>query len=217
MRQRYSWPPRAHAYCARRMSYCVLSKAHQRSAHLWERYLVECNCFCVCPTFSHSPLPERSHAMSHLYPKVSEHGLSSDDDEDSRGYGLFDERRLNNRPHRPSPSRNREKKWNAINSGSSSSGNKYSTQNSVSLADFDKEYIDDEEEEGSDGVRRRSYGGGGLSSRRGMSGNQASSVVEWLVMTSKWKVALIGLLLGLLCAVVYKTSVRLIFSDELSG
>ena len=156
--------------------------------------------------------------MSHLSPKVSEYGLSSDDDGDEiRGYGLFDDRRLNNRPHRRTPSRNRDKKWRGH--ASSSGSNKYSKQNSVSLADFDEEYVDngDEDDDELDEVKR-AYGRH-LLPRRERSGAQVwlKSAVQLLMHSSKWKIALIGLLLGLVCAMVYKTYPGLRSSEVFSS
>jgi hypothetical protein len=87
----------------------------------------------------------------------------------------------------------------------------------VTLADFDKEYvnIDDDDEDDNDRVRKggRGAGGhhrggkgrGGRSSRLGGAVDWTGEVTKLLLKSSKWKLALVGLVLGLLCAVTHQS------------
>ena len=156
--------------------------------------------------------------MSGLFSNSRDHVLSSDDDEDSGGVLIHDGYAQHPGSHGASSSRGRSSSQNryrgekSVTRGHSSSKNQssrhtYSTQNSVSLEDFDKEYVDMDDDEDNDRVRK---GGHGDHRRRG--GGKSKSGVDWtgevtklLLTSSKWKLALVGLLLGLLCAVTHQS------------
>lgn len=163
--------------------------------------------------------------MSRQYPKLGEYGLSSDEDgdgeeeEEAEGAweGWFGAHRSNQESVRSSPSRhNRSQRWKRKEQTVHNKCNSH-TSDSVSLADFDKEYADYDD----DKHIKRGYGHELASSKRGtLSGGGGAewlgSIVQWLVMTSKWKVALVGCLLGLSCAFVHQSYVWFL-SDGTTG
>ena len=149
--------------------------------------------------------------MSRLYPKLGGyHGLSSDDDEDSGG--LFDDRHAQHSGRR-SPGRHRGQNKGHSNKSSSSSRHSYSTQNSVSLEDFDKDYVDMDDE---DHTRKAGHGD---QRRREKSGgpNWTNEIAKLLLTSSKWKLAFVGLLLGLLCAVAHQSYIWIKSERSSSG
>ena len=144
-------------------------------------------------------------SSSYLYPNLGEYRLSSDEEESAEDLRELSVDRNPHKSARPggSPSRHhdRGRKWRG-----------YSTQNSASMSldEFDKDYVDDDQV-------RRGYGEPVLSARvRGGGTDWVKAGVQWLVMTSKWKVALVGCLLGLLFAVLYQSCGWLLF-DNSSG
>ena len=180
-----------------------------------------------------------------LFSNSRDFGLSSDDDEDSGGAlirdgharGASSNRLVNsssspgahqgyNRGQKPGgPTRSSGKNQSSRHSHGSSR-HAYSTQNSVSLADFDKEFVDiddddDDNDEDNDRVRRKGGRGGGVGggghrqnfgrgaggsrSRLGGAVDWTSEVTKLLLTSSKWKLAMVGLLLGLLCAVAHQS------------
>ena len=155
---------------------------------------------------------------SGLFSNSRDYGLSSDDDEDSGGALIHDEYAQHhpNRVSSSSQSRHRSQKSGATrgphssNRNLSSSRHTYSTQNSVSLADFDKEYVDmDDDDDDNDRVRkgghRRKGDGGGRGRLGGAAVDWTGEMTKLLLTSSKWKLALVGLALGLLCAVSHQS------------
>ena len=167
-----------------------------------------------------------------LFSNSRDYGLSSDDDEDSSGVLVRDGHaqhgsgshggatNSNSRVSSSSRNRHRDQKSGATrgphNSGggkghsssASSSRHTYSTQNSVSLADFDKEYIDMDDDDENDRVRKdnqRRKGRGGGQLRLGGVANWMGEFTKLLLTSSKWKLALVGLVLGLLFAVAHQS------------
>ena len=169
--------------------------------------------------------------MSRRYPNNrSEYGLSSDDDEEAgversrEEDGCVDQRYL--RPGHVSPSRPKGQRWKPgggqsaammVNSPHQRNKTLQPSSDSLSLAEFEKEYIDDDDYDGM--AKRRGYGGEMAILKGGTFPGVSKwlkTVVEWLVMTSKWKVALVGCLLGLSFAVVHQSCWWLL-SDPSSG
>ena len=162
-------------------------------------------------------------AMSRFYPKMSEYGLSSDDDlieeqQEEAGLGRLPniDRHLNqshnrmvggpNSSHRKSYKRRSGHGSKVANAYSYNTGN--SVASSVSLADFDRDYFDDDDDEDDndgDNDRVRGSGVGGRTGSRKDAQGLVKSVVRWLLTASKWKIALMGLVLGLACAVVHQS------------
>lgn len=159
------------------------------------------------------------HSMSGLFSNSRDHGLSSDDDESSDSVLIHDGYAQHPGSHGASSSRGSSSSQNRYrgqksatrghsSSKSQSSRHTCSTQNSVSLADFDKEYVDMDDDEDDDRVRKSSRGdhrrkGGGGRSRSGA--DWTGQVTKLLLTSSKWKLALVGLALGLLCAITHQS------------
>ena len=159
--------------------------------------------------------------MSRRYPNRSEYGLSSDDDDEaagvewSEGGGYVNQ--LYARPGASaSPSRQKGQRWRGQSSGLYNSRNNLKPSDSLSLAEFDKDYVDDDDDDERI-VKKSGYGewsgskGGAFEVIKWL-----GMVVEWLVKTSKWKVALVGCLLGLSFAVVHQ-SYWWLLTDHSSG
>lgn len=180
----------------------------------------------------HPPrLIEHSMSSGGLFSNSRDHGLSSDDDEAISGGLLLDDgyaRHSGSLRASGSSSQNRyrghgsrghsSRTVNRSSSSSSGSRHTYSTQNSVSLADFDKEYVDIDDDD-DDQTRK---GGRGDPRRKG--GGRSKPGVDWmgemtklLLMSSKWKLALVGLLLGLLCAAIHQSYVWIKSERSWSG
>lgn len=165
-----------------------------------------------------------------LFSNSRDHGLSSDDDEVSGGLLMGDGYAQHSSSlggsvsssqnrHRGLKSRGHSSK---SRSSLSSSRHTYSTQNSVSLADFDKEYVDIDDDDDDDRVRKGSRGdprrkgrGKGGRSRPGV--DWMSEVTKLLLKSSKWKLAAVGLALGLLCAVTHQSYVWIKSERSSSG
>lgn len=160
--------------------------------------------------------------MSRFYPKMSEYGLSSDDDwiedqEEEAGLGrLPDKNRHLNQSHNrtvggPNSSHRRSYKRRSGHGSKVANAYSYNTGNSVassvSLADFDRDYFDDDDDDDNDvdNDRVRGSGVGGRTGSRKDAQGLVKSVVQWLLTASKWKIALMGLVLGLACAVVHQS------------
>ena len=191
-----------------------------------------------------------------LFSNSRDFGLSSDDDEDSGGAlirdgharGASSNRLVNsssspgahqgyNRGQKPGgPTRSSGKNQSSRHSHGGSSRHAYSTQNSVSLADFDKEFVDiddddDDNDEDNDRVRRKGGRGGGVGGHRrnfgrgaGGSRSRLGGAVDWtsdvtklLLTSSKWKLAMVGLVLGLMCAVAHQSYLWITSERSSSG